>query len=98
MSEGTKWRVLVIVLFIIILVFVVMADRYEYRKTPTSTIPIFERLDKWTGQIDVTNYVSKKWKAVQTQQLPAPPPGAVQPGAAQAAPKQAPAVVPKKSK
>ena len=88
MSEGTKWRVLVIILFIIVLACVALANRYEYSKTPTGAIPIFERLDKWTGQVEVTNYVSTKWKAVQTQQLPAPPPGAVQPDATKSAPKQ----------
>ncbi|MDD5085134.1 MAG: hypothetical protein PHE61_03710 [Candidatus Omnitrophica bacterium] len=73
MDEGIKTRIFVSVVLAILLIVFMLATRYEYSKTPTNTIPIFERLDKWTGEVKVTNYVSKNWKGVQAQQAPLVP-------------------------
>lgn len=90
MDEGMKWRVLIIAVLAVLLIVFMFATRYEYSKTPTNTIPIFERLDKWTGEVKVTNYVSKNWKGVQAQQTP------IVPGTGEAVPAQEPAKSEKK--
>lgn len=81
-----KTRIFVGVVLAVLLIVFMFATRYDYSKTPTNTIPIFERLDKWTGEVKVTNYVSKNWKGVQAQQTPIVP-GTTETQTAQTQPK-----------